>query len=417
MPGYRFIEVRPLSLRLKRFGASPSFCGKSTCPACETETGHFHFGQPPCFRGGAPRGQRTFFHLVAIGRTGRLSRWLVAMNTRDLIDGIVQQTTVLIAQISTAAGIRAPLAHLADQVFIELAREIEAQGVGRKIVADMFGLALRSYQKKVRRLSEGVTFKGRSLWEAVFDYVRENGSVSRRQVLQRFARDPEEHVRAVLTDLVGSGLAYSTGRGNSALFGVTAEHDQRALAADDSFEALTQLVWLSVYRARSLPRAALKESLSHDAAAIDRAVDALVADGRLLCRLEAGTEILSSELLTIPVGAEQGWESAVLDHFRAMCSGISTKLRRSRPRSASDDLIGGATLSFDIEPGHPHAEAVLGLLRRVRAEVNALWNEVTEYNRNHPVGEDNLSRVYFYFGQTVEDGDVPETENHGDDLV
>ena len=68
------------------------------------------------------------------------------MDTRHLIEGIVQQTTVLIAQISTAAGLRAPLARVADQVFLELAREIEAQGVGRKVVADMFGLALRTYQ-------------------------------------------------------------------------------------------------------------------------------------------------------------------------------------------------------------------------------------------------------------------------------
>ena len=41
------------------------------------------------------------------------------MDTKLLIDAIVQQTTVLIAQLSTAAGIRAPLARLADQVFLD----------------------------------------------------------------------------------------------------------------------------------------------------------------------------------------------------------------------------------------------------------------------------------------------------------
>ena len=70
------------------------------------------------------------------------------MDVKLLIDAIVRQTTVLIAQLSTSTGIRAPLAHIADQVFLDLAAEIEAQGVGRKIAADMFGLALRSYQKK-----------------------------------------------------------------------------------------------------------------------------------------------------------------------------------------------------------------------------------------------------------------------------
>jgi hypothetical protein len=61
------------------------------------------------------------------------------MNVRLLIDGIVRQTTVLIAQLSTTAGVRAPPAKMADQVFIDLAREIEAQGVARKVAADMFG--------------------------------------------------------------------------------------------------------------------------------------------------------------------------------------------------------------------------------------------------------------------------------------
>src|SRR5687768_7502850 len=74
-----------------------------------------------------------------------------AMNTKLLIDAIVHQTTVLIAQLSTASGIRAPLSHVADQVFLELSREIEAQGVSRKVAADMFGLAIRTYQKKVQR--------------------------------------------------------------------------------------------------------------------------------------------------------------------------------------------------------------------------------------------------------------------------
>ena len=79
------------------------------------------------------------------------------MNVKLLIDGIMQQTTVLIGQLSTAAGVRAPLARVAEQVFLDLARTLEAQGVGRRVAADMFGLALRSYQKKVRRLTEGVS--------------------------------------------------------------------------------------------------------------------------------------------------------------------------------------------------------------------------------------------------------------------
>lgn len=103
------------------------------------------------------------------------------VQTRFIIDAVVQQTTILIAELATAAGVRAPLSHVANQVFLELARAIEAQGVPRKVAADMFGLALRSYQLKVQRLEESATDRDRSLWEAVY-----GGFICR----NRFTRDP-----------------------------------------------------------------------------------------------------------------------------------------------------------------------------------------------------------------------------------
>jgi hypothetical protein len=144
------------------------------------------------------------------------------LNLRLLIDGVVRQTTVLIAQLSTASGVRAPLAHVADQVFVELAREIEAQGVRRQVVADMFGMALRSYQKKMRRLTESASVSERTLWQAVLDLV-EREQPTRRRVLERFERDGEREVAAVLKDLVRSGLVSVTGTGNQALYAVTSQ--------------------------------------------------------------------------------------------------------------------------------------------------------------------------------------------------
>ena len=46
------------------------------------------------------------------------------MNVKILIDSIVRQTTVLIAQLATSGGVRAPLAHVANQVFLDLSREL-----------------------------------------------------------------------------------------------------------------------------------------------------------------------------------------------------------------------------------------------------------------------------------------------------
>ncbi|MFU8804499.1 MAG: hypothetical protein ACNA8W_11860 [Bradymonadaceae bacterium] len=48
---------------------------------------------------------------------------------------------------------RAPLANIANSVFLELSEELSSQGVSRKVQADVFGMALRTYQSKIRRFS------------------------------------------------------------------------------------------------------------------------------------------------------------------------------------------------------------------------------------------------------------------------
>src|SRR5688572_10606951 len=167
------------------------------------------------------------------------------MNVVLLIDQIVRQTTVLIAQLSTAAGVRAPLADVADQVFLKLASEIEAQGVPRKVVADMFGLALRSYQRKVQRLAESTEGGGkRTPWQGVLEHLARHGSTTRHALIQHFDRDDPEAVAAVLSDLVRSGLVYKTGAGKRALYGATREQDYAQLVDLENLDSTAGIAWL-----------------------------------------------------------------------------------------------------------------------------------------------------------------------------
>jgi len=91
----------------------------------------------------------------------------------------------------------------------------------------------------------------------------------------------------------------------------------------------------------------------------------------------------------------------VFDHFQTVVRAIGSKVRRGAARSAQDDVVGGATLGFDIHPNHPQHDQVLGLLKRVRADVNALWTEVQAHNDQHPIADEVKTEVSFYFGQCV----------------
>lgn len=327
------------------------------------------------------------------------------MNTKLLIDAIVHQTTVLIAQLSTASGIRAPLAHVADQVFLELSREIEAQGVSRKVAADMFGLAIRTYQKKVQRLTESSAANERTLWQLVLEHLQALGSSSRRELLERFAGEDTIVLGSVLNDLVSSGLVYKTGTGESTIYGVTREQDLMQTLREHRRGSLAPVLWIMIYRAGSATRAALRDQLNVDEESLSEALATLEAQGRALRSGEGEAAVYRAETFVVPVGAEIGWEAAVFDHFQTVVRAIGTKVRRGVARSQGGDVNGGATLCFDIHPEHPQASAVLGLLERVRKDVNALWDEVQRHNAQHPIAEEQKTEVAFYFGQCVTPAD------------
>ncbi len=322
-----------------------------------------------------------------------------------LIDSIMQQTTLLIGQLSTAAGIRAPLARIADQVFLELAQELDSQGIGRRVAADMFGMALRSYQKKLRRLTASQSAADRTLWRAILEHIRQHQRVSKADLLVRFNRDGEREVGAILADLVGSGLVYQTGRGLDALYRVTSDGDRQQLAGGNDPAALAPVIWSLVYDQPGIDEARLAHALGVPSDTVTSAVHALIEEGRLRRDRPGLNAPLLAEDLVVPVGATQGWEVAVHDHFRAVANAIASKVGRGKARSQAGDVVGGGTLSFDLSADHPYRARATALLAEVRAQVNALWNEVEAYNARHPIAEEQRERLYFYFGQYLEEPD------------
>jgi hypothetical protein len=326
------------------------------------------------------------------------------MNVNVLIDAIVRQTMVLVAQLATAAGVRAPLAHMANQVFLDLTRELKRQGLGNKVIADMFGLALRSYHSKVQRLSESATFRGRSLWEAVLDHIEKNGTVTQGEVLARFARDDEATVRGVLVDLVESELVFATGRGTQTSYRAAGPEDRPALRDDDG-EGFASLVWVVIQRGGTTTADEVAATLSVDRGPVDLAIERLVTDGRV-SRTAAG--VLHSAECVIPLGERAGWEAALFEHYQAVVTAMCTKLRAGGARAEATDSVGGSTYGFTLWDGHPHEREVLGFLARTRAEMTALREKVAAYNATcteHP----ETFGVLAYVGQTVVRG-----ENSGD---
>ena len=322
------------------------------------------------------------------------------MNVSVLIDAIVRQTMVLVAQLATTAGMRAPLTNVANQVFLKLVQELEAQGVRQKVIADMFGLALRSYQRKVQRLLESETERGRSLWEAVLGYVADKERVSRADVMRRFRYDDEAMVRGVLDDLVNTGLVYRKGRGDTTLYRASAEEDLYAGDVDRG-DADAALVWVFVYRNAPVTIDEIEAALRLDRSEVEDAVRRLVEEERVSADQDADPVTYACNAFFTAYDEPSGWEAALFDHYQAMVVAMVTKLQAGSNRAQRADVVGGSTYSYDVWPGHPFQERVLGFLSRVRSEADTLLEEVHRFNESSS-RPPNFSRVSFYVGQSVQ---------------
>ncbi len=328
------------------------------------------------------------------------------MDPQILIDAIVRQTMVLIARLSTVDGVRSPLAHVANEVFVGLVRELESQGVGKKVIADMFGLALRSYRQKVQRLSESVTTRGVTLWGAVHAFLAEHESATRAELLAHFKHDEESMVRSILNDLVESGLVLRSGRGRETRYRVATDEELEELGASagaNSHETNTALVWVHVYRESPISKNRLAELLPLRAAALDAAIASLVADGQIRVETRPDGVYCATDHCLIPVGQAAGWEAAIVDHHRAVLNALAAKVVSGKHVSAADDEVGGTTITYDLWPGHPREREVRQLLADARKKVIPLWDEITEYNGDR--ASDISYQVTFYCGQYLVEED------------
>jgi hypothetical protein len=315
----------------------------------------------------------------------------------SLIDAVVRQTTVLLAHLATASGQRATLASVANQVFADLVRELKQQGLGNKVIADMFGMALRAYHKKVARLAESHSARGQSIWEAVLAYVHARGSVLRSEVLTRFSGDDGAVVRSVLNDLVDNGLLFRTGAGDRTSY--RAARPEELPALPDRDEVIARFVLVALHQHGPLDEEALLELVPMDATLLRALLAALVEDGRAQ-RDDGAPPRYRCEHLVIGFADPVGWQAAVYDHYQAMVGALCHKLRITAQEAKPGEWLGGSTYTFDLWPEHPLADEVLGLLSKLRKEAAALRVRVDAHNAQHkPSGA--AFRVVTYVGQNT----------------
>jgi hypothetical protein len=267
----------------------------------------------------------------------------------------------------------------------------------------MFGMALRSYRRRIRQLSESSTEQGRSLWEAVLDYLSRGSLVTREQLLRRFHRDEEVLVKGVVNDLCESGLVFKLGTGKDAAYRA-ATADELAELRERS-EGLNELVWVLVYREGPIDEAELGKKVTLRPELLSATLAALVESGRV-GRDEQGRFACRSVVLE--PGSSAGWEAGLFDHFQAVVKTMCVRLRRGAngPRARES---GGSTYTLSIWAGHPFEEEVRSFLPQFRERLSKLRQDIKDYNDRNPL-PNHYDRVTVYGGVCVTSEEQEESE-------
>jgi hypothetical protein len=292
------------------------------------------------------------------------------MSLELLVDALTREAASLIASAATQGGARTSLAHLSDRLFHGLALELQALNVRRRVSADMLGMAPRAFLRKLRRVSESATDRGRCLWEAVYEHITAAQPVTHGDVLRRFHRDDQDVLRGVLGDLRDEGLVLVEGRGTQMTYRAATNPELEARLGAQR-EGTDELVWAFIFHEGPISRAALQQH-GLKSADLDRAIERLIGAGRVLEDSSEKEPRYRSTTFSPPAGTAA--EGPIFDHFRAVVRTLSTFLSRPGEPSAA------STYKLDLWPGHPMEEETKNLFREWRRRASELRERIDAYN-------------------------------------
>lgn len=331
------------------------------------------------------------------------------MNHGLLIDAIVRKTALLVADLAVRDPVPASLMHVTDLFFTAINEHLRSKHERpQRVIADLFGLPIRTYQHRVTVLSQSASLRGITVWEAIYRFVRAEEQVSRAEIGQRFHQENPELVGSILNEMVRSKLLFCAGRGSTAVY---LANQRVEFDADASPEADARLVWVVTHGHPGASMAELAVAMGIEGSAVQAnrlraALDRLVDENRLVVTSDPeGIDRYHSRDFVFDLDAPSDGLAAFYDHFSAVVDAICQKLDGgAMPRIGAT----GATYRFDLHPGMAETAEVEGLVEALRTRCSRL---------RHALEATGLSdtRLVFYFGHMLVESDPPGDPAPDDD--
>lgn len=323
------------------------------------------------------------------------------MSERVLFRVLVSQSARLIARIITLTNARPNLAHLQEDFFYELSVHLQNYGVPRRVAADMFGLAMRSYLRRIKKYNDELSDREHqlSLWQIVYSKISESPDIQRQKLLDSFSFSHRDSVCSVLKHLCEAGLVTEHRRDGVISYSAR-ERDANELDVDE----VAQYLWVMIFvhDESSFPHEQLLDEAIplFGEQMVSAGLDLLIDDGCVDKLLHDGTCSYS----TVRSNPEQpfGWLVAISIHLDSVFEAVITKLTMMQSEADLDADVRGGTWTFKLRGDHPFKDRVSHLFDGYQKNVKELFASVHQYNESHPDHDDSDEyQVDFYMGQGV----------------
>ncbi|MFN3200585.1 MAG: helix-turn-helix domain-containing protein [Bradymonadia bacterium] len=312
------------------------------------------------------------------------------MIQKVLIEQIIHSTAVLLAEVSTMNGARTPLSDIFDLLFMDISAHLEQKGITRKVIADMFGMSTRTFQRRVHRIRE---FKPdeKTIWMSVIGYIHHSEGCGRQEIIDNFLQYDEGQIISILNDLIANNVIAKTDKGYT-------ETSKTSSFFHTLCEEESLLVWAHVYRHGPMKTSEISEDLHLPIELAEQIIASLVEQNKA-SYLEAQDAYTCRECY-IPVGSVEGFYASMFEHYGTVIRTMITRLHNisSKP---TDQSTGMSTISFNVFEGHVHYEDVTGILADFREQVNRVWYAVLEENKRKNLPREGVQKVEFYMGQNI----------------
>lgn len=322
------------------------------------------------------------------------------MSEKVLFRALVSQSARLIARVITLTNARPNLAHLHEDFFYELSKHLQTYGVPRRVAADMFGLAMRSYLRRIRKYSNDLDYREHqlSLWQIVYETISEKPGIQRQSLLDSFSFSQYDSVCSVLRHLCEVGLVVENKTNGHKCYNAC-RNNLTKISVDEVAQYIWAMVFMhgeTTYPYSSLLREAgplFGEDL------VSSALNVLVEDGYIVQVDENGPSYS-----TVKNNLEQpfGWLVAVTIHIDSIFEAIVTKLSLLHEESQHQIDVRGGTWTFRLHHNHPFKKRIESLFDSYEKQIKELFVLVRTHNDSIATQHDDEEfQIDFYMGQGV----------------